>query len=134
MTNLFADADLIMISSRQDALEDGTLVALDPAMALEAGIKLPVAVTMRVHAECIALTQAAERALNDVNGRMWDVLYMAGLAIRQAVRSNPDADTVLFELDVVRDALLPTSTQLKVTIGPGDEGEPVITILFPEED
>jgi len=128
-----AEDDIISTYTRREAIEDGALVALDPGVAREAGIRLPVAVSLRVHAECIALTPAAEAAWNDVRGRTWDVLYMAAGAMRRAAKAS-DVGSVIFELYVVRDAIEPTPTHLKATIGPGDDGEPVITILFPEED
>ncbi|MES9822765.1 MAG: DUF6573 family protein, partial [Candidatus Thiodiazotropha sp.] len=70
----------------------------------------------------------------DQSGRLWDVLYMASHAIRTAKDSG---DRLLFQLyRVVRDghsteAVLVT---LKLIVGPGDQGEPVITILLPDED
>lgn len=44
------------------------------------------------------------------------------------------AGRVFFELLVVRDRPEPTLTQLKCVIGPGDEAEPVLTIMLTEED
>ena len=79
---------------------------------------------------CIALTPAAKRAHNDVKGRLWDVLWM----MRLAMQSNRDASSVLFEVYVVRKRVTPTRTRLKVVCGPGDDAEPVLTIMFPEED
>ena len=70
----------------------------------------------------------------DLSGRLWDVVYMASYAIRT---SKDSSDRLLFQLyRVARDghsteAVLVT---LKLIIGPGDAGEPVITILQPHED
>ena len=70
----------------------------------------------------------------DQSGRLWDVVYMASHAIRT---SKDSGDWLLFQLyRVPRDghsteAVLVT---LKLIVGPGDSGEPVITILLPNED
>jgi len=70
----------------------------------------------------------------DQLGRLWDVLYMASHAVRTGQGS---ADQVLFQLDRVPRDGQSTEAQtvtLKLIVGPGDHGEPVITILLPNED
>jgi hypothetical protein len=47
---------------------------------------------------------------------------------------RPDPTTVIFELRCVIDRKGPSRVQLKAVCGPGDDGEPVITIMTPEED
>jgi hypothetical protein len=55
-----------------------------------------------------------------------------------AIRANPKGGAeLLFELDrIPRDgkATRAQLTQLKLVVGPGDKGEPVTTILLPNED
>jgi len=55
-----------------------------------------------------------------------------------AIRTSKDAgDRLLFQLyRVPRDghAMDAELTTLKLIVGPGDDGEPVITVLLPEED
>jgi hypothetical protein len=87
-------------------------------------------VTARVFGECIELTAAAKRACNDVVGRTWDVLFMGASAMRAAAGRS----CVAFEVYVVRRRMRPTLTRLVASIGPGDDGAPVITIMFPGED
>jgi hypothetical protein len=53
---------------------------------------------------------------------------------RNAALRHREAANVLFELHVVTTSVKPSLVQLKGVIGPGDAGEPVITILLPEED
>ena len=65
---------------------------------------------------------------------MWDVLYMASHAIRT---SGDSGDRLLFQLyRVPRDghSMEAELTTLKLIVGPGDAGEPVITILMINED
>ena len=75
-----------------------------------------------------------QQVTQDQSGRLWDVVYMASHAIRTSKESG---DRLLFQLyRVPRDghsteAVLVT---LKLIVGPGDSGEPVISILLPDED
>lgn len=121
--------DVIHAYTRADALRDGALIDVSTTAA-EAGFKTPVAVTAGVWGACIKLTPAAERACNDEAGRLWDVLSMARFAARRA----RDANEVLYEVMAVVDGPGAELVQLKLHIGPGDSGEPVITILLPDED
>lgn len=130
IASLFADADLMHRYTRAQGLADGVLVAAPEAMAREAGFRVPVALTAAAHHLCVQLSPAAERAGNNVEGRWWDVLYMA----RVAVARNRDGSSMLFQLYAVTTRTRPGKVTLKATIGPGDEGEPVITIMLPEED
>ncbi len=127
--------EVISTYTRAQAIEDGVLIDAG-TMASEAGFKWPVALTSAVWANCVAWTEDdSEQQVNqDQSGRLWDVLYMASHAIRTA---KDTGDRLLFQLyRVVRDghsteAVLVT---LKLIVGPGDAGEPVITILQPHED
>jgi len=135
METFWEDADVIASYTREQAIEDGVLVDLRAnhehnKLVNEAGIRLPLACTARVWSECIAMTPAAEKAGNDVKGRLWDVLWMFATAAHLARA----ADRCAFKLYVVRDKAKPTLTTLHAHIGPGDDGAPVLTFMFPEED
>ena len=70
----------------------------------------------------------------DQSGRLWDVLIMAAHAIRT---SRCSGDRLLFQLySVPRDGYSTDAvlTMLKLIVGPGDTGEPVMTVLMPHED
>lgn len=121
--------DIICGYSRAQAIQDGVLVDVSKT-ANEAGFKIPVAVTAAVWSQCVKVTQAAKRAGNDETGRLWDVLWMA----RVAALESPRANMVHYELYVVTNGTAPELVQLKLHIGPGDAGEPVITIMLPGED
>jgi uncharacterized protein DUF6573 len=73
--------------------------------------------------QCVALP-TRYRGLEDVKGRLWDVLSM----FRFAARVN-SGDRLLYRLKVSRRLVT-----LKAIIGPGDTAEPVVTIMTPEED
>ncbi len=127
--------EVISTYSRVQALEDGVLVDASE-MAMEAGFRIPVAVTAAAWANCVAWTDAvSERQVHqDPSGRLWDLLYMAHHAIRS---SRNGGDRLTFQLcRVPRDgkSTEPEITTLKLIVGPGDEGEPVVTILLLNED
>ena len=127
--------NVISTYTRAQAIEDGVLVDVG-STAQEAGFKWPVALTVGAWADCVAWTEddSRQQVYQDESGRLWDVLYMASYAIRSSKGSD---DRLLFQLYRVprdghsTDAVLVT---LKLIVGPGDTGEPVVTILLPQED
>lgn len=125
----------ISIYTRKQAIEDGVLVDLRQgdldAVCKQSGIVWPIACTSAVFNGCIDLTDAAKRAGCDMTGRLWDILQL----LRHAVlNSQGRTDTVYFDVLVVTDYARPVLVKFKAVCGPGDRGEPVITIMFPEED
>lgn len=126
---IFDGAEVISSYSRAQAIDDGTLVDVSE-MARQAGFRFPVAVTRAVHEAYVKLTPAAKRACNDERGRLWDILWMARCAIKTAPNGT---DTVVYALHVVTEQVRPSLVHLKMVIGPGDDAEPVITIMEPEE-
>ncbi|TDR40489.1 hypothetical protein DFR29_113191 [Tahibacter aquaticus] len=129
---MFNDDDVIHTYTRREALDDGVLMDAG-AMAQEAGFTLPVALTAQVWATCVSWS-SEERAPQDEDGRLWDVLWMASLAARAAARRG-DSGRVAFEVRVVpRGGRRPRVTKLVLMLGPGDRGEPVVTIMEPGED
>jgi hypothetical protein len=122
------DFDIISTYTRREALDDGTLVDVTER-AKKAGIKFHTALTRAVWNEYVELTEAATQAGNDIEGRLWDVLWMLRFA-----RRRPNASEVLFQLCVVTKRIQPSLVTLKAIVGSGDEGEPVLTIMKPEED
>lgn len=125
----------IHVYTRAQALEDGVLVDVSKT-ALEAGFKVPVAVTRAVWDRYIAWTDEDNnnQTIQDESGRLWDVLWMLMCAIKMR---GSEADQVIYELYVIsRDGKSRTAKciKLKSSIGGGDKREPVITIMLPTED
>ena len=71
---MFDNADFIHSYSRADALRDGVLIGVS-AVAREAGIRYPVALTRAVWARCVAVPPGVP--CQDEAGRLWDVLWSA---------------------------------------------------------
>jgi hypothetical protein len=72
-------------------------------------------------------------ACQDEAGRLWDVLLLLHLAIKGL---KSDAAEVRFAVHVRngnRDGT-PPLVRLKALCGPGDEDEPVVTVMLPGED
>jgi hypothetical protein len=113
--------------SRAEALEDGALIDVT-STAREAGFRIPVALTRAVCDSYVAVPPKV--VAQDEPGRLWDILWMASLAARR----NRDASEVCFTVSVRNDNRQPRPRRLKAVVGSGDDGEPVITILLPEED
>ena len=63
-------------------------------------------------------------------GRTWDVLWMA----LNAIRRNRPGSSAAFEVMAVVDRVRPSRVALRIECGPGDDAEPVLTILLPDED
>ena len=127
--------EVISTYTRAQALEDGVLVDVG-AMAKEAGFRFPVAMTAAAWDDCVAWTDAdSERQVHqDQAGRLRDVLFMAHHAIRS---SRSGGDRLTFQLyRVPRDGTATEAalTTLKLIVGPGDAGEPVLTLLLPTDD
>ena len=132
MNEIFGEP--IYTYSRAQAIEDGLLVDVT-AWAKEAGFNVPVAMTRAAWADCVEWTanDSKRQTFQDEAGRLWDVLYMCF----QSARRSKSSDRFFFNLYRVPrggKGVTPRLTKLKAIIGPGDDAEPVITILEPDED
>ena len=122
---------LIYTYSRAQAIADGILVDVSE-MAREAGIVYPTALTCAVW-ESYVRVPAHVRG-QDEAGRLWDILWMFRCAAR-APRTGLDCDSIRqFGLLVRNEPDKLESVSLKAICGPGDLGEPVLTIALPSED
>jgi hypothetical protein len=121
--------DLIHRYTRAQAIADGSLVDVSET-AREAGIRIPVAVTRAVWNEYVALTETAERAGNSERGRLCDIVWM----MRFGMQKHRSESSFLFQLYVVTDSIDPSQVELRAVCDGGDDGEPVITVLLPDED
>lgn len=127
MLNLFEGAAVIYAYTRRMAIADGVLVDVSDT-AREAGIRFPVAVTERVFNGVVFPDDASRAQGQDEAGRLWDVLWM----LRNAIAGSPES-MLLFEVLVVQGGRQ-TKVELKAVCGPGDTCDPVITVMFPDED
>lgn len=131
----FTADDLVSSYTRAQAIADGVLIDVTET-AKGAGWKWPVALTAAAWADFVAWSN--EDTLRkgwpqDEAGRLWDVLWIGRLGIKAA----GDSDRALFSfLRVAREGASRKAVEVQARIhcGPGDAGEPVITIMMPDED
>ncbi len=129
LTDFFGDA--IYRYSRAQAVEDGVLIDAsvgDLAELTRQHYKYPVAMTAAVWA-LIERGVANKKHCNDLEGVWHDVLWMS----RKNITQRFDETRHLFEVIITGTGRQRKHT-LKAVCGPGDNAEPVVTIMLPEED
>lgn len=130
LTEIFGNP--IHIYTRKQAIKDGCLVDVSTTAA-EAGFRYPVVITRAAWADCVEWTEedSHRQTYQDEAGRLWDVLWMARLAAR---RGGERMAFQLYRVPRGGRGVRPRLTTLHMHIGPGDHGEPVITIMLTNED
>ncbi|XTZ13887.1 DUF6573 family protein [Micromonospora echinospora] len=126
--------DIIHSYSRTRAIADGVLVDVTDT-AKEAGFRIPVALTQAVWSDCVEWSDVDRQhtgAIQDEAGRLWDVLWMAMIAARRSSGSRTTYQLVRVPRD--GSSIHPQMVDLVMVIDGGDTGEPVITIMQPDED
>jgi hypothetical protein len=134
--NFWADAEIISIYSRAQALEDGFLVNVSE-LAHEAGFRCPVAITSALWAD-IENIPVEDQGVQDTTGRLWDVLFVGVVTARRLVAQGfGGSDRMDYQIFLTlpdRDYGKETLYPIKMVIGAGDDGEPVFTLMKPNED
>ncbi len=125
MSNFFDDSNVIFRYTRKQAIEDGVLVDISD-LAREAWIRFPAAVTLGVF--CILNDTSLPG--QDFKGRAWDMLMIFRLHAR-STKGDEIHFAPLFTMGNVQKA---TPVPMWAKCGPGDDGEPVITIMLEGED
>ena len=115
--------DVIYRYTRAQAIEDGVLVDVTETAKAE-GFRYPVAMTSTLYHEAIRLPGGAEP---EKGIRIDDVLCIRWLLRRlhMTARQNMFKDRMHFRLGQIA---------LWAVCGPGDEGEPVLTVMLEGED
>ena len=135
MDNSLNDMDAIYQYTRQSLIDDGLLVEVSTDIAQQAGFRVPVGILTEVWQDCIEWTDEdseRQQVFQDEIGRLWDLLNV--LRVRAKACGG---DTVFFTISrIPRDgkSKRPENVKLKSVIGPGDNREPVITVMFPNQD
>jgi len=98
------------------------------------GIKIPVALTRQVYEKCVALPEGY-KGFQDTTGRLADI-FVCVLAV---IANCSDSNKARFSLctQVIKgdtDDVCQDVHQLYLVVEPGDNLEPVMTILFTHED
>ncbi len=118
--------NIVFAYSRAQAIADGVLIDTGE-MAKEAGFRYSVALTAAAWQLCVAVPKACP--WQDERGRLWDVLNVLRVSSR-----NKSSSGIEFSLLVQNDDTGPKLVTLQALCGPGDDLEPVITVMLPDED
>src|SRR5262249_36299147 len=123
--------DPIHAYSRAQALADGVLVDVSreasPA-GMSGGFAVPVAIPGALWSTIESIPPRLAGSA-DSRGRLHDVLWLAALAARR----HRDGDSVPFLVHLPSRGTRKRTVRLVVAIGPGDDGEPVVTIGYPDD-
>jgi len=128
----FGDWDVFDGYSRADAVADGAPVEVPAAVAAEAGFTCPVALTRAGWEDCVAwdaADSARKGTIEDQDGRLRDVLWMASLAGRR-LAAEVRADFTVYRVPRPGTGRKPRPARLVSHVGPGDAGELVVTGLM----
>ena len=124
-----SDFEVISVYTRAQALADGVLIDVS-ALAQEAGFKWPVAVTDHLYHGYIIPALDLASTGQSISGRLWDIFSV----LRGAIATGKDLSslniTVCF---LMSPNAAPEPVELLAVAGPGDSGEPVNTIMLPED-
>lgn len=121
--------ELILSYSRAQAIADGVLVDVT-AQARETGFRLHTVVTDNLFHGYVVPPHGLEGEGQSVEGRLHDALWM----VLTAARKQPECSRV--ETDVLFLMAPGRRERVRViaVVGPGDEGEAVMTIMLPGDD
>ncbi len=116
--------------SRAEAIADGVLVDVTET-AMGAGLKVPVAVTSAVWG-VLEPTEEARKLGQSETGRLWDLLNV----LRFRIRAGATGSEIAFKIaiDEKGNGGRTKDFAFQSVCGPGDDMEPVITIMRPGED
>lgn len=129
MKSIWEGAEIISQYTRADAIEDGQLIDVTET-AKEAGFLYPVAITQAVWADYVVPDERARKYGQDEAGRLWDILWM----LKYAIKKGEGGSTLFFNVHMIMKEKNKRLVRLKSICHPGDTGEPVITIMTPDED
>ena len=121
--------------TRQQAIKDGALFNVSE-LAKEYGYGIPVAVTCAVWGYCMVndAVLSEKGAARHAQWNTIDILMALTNAVQLAGQSGP---TLLFKaaLTICKNGARNNQwVNLKAIISGGDDGEPVLTVMFPSED
>jgi len=143
--------EVISVYTRKQAIADGVLVDCDQPPMRDVCcqlLKWPLAMTATAFNRYVwpAAGEGKLPSGQSLEGRLWDIVWMFHAAIKGTVpcwRLSPEVLLFDFACVVADSARWPNEragvegsrrVTLKAVCGPGDEGEPVITFMLPEED
>lgn len=130
--------EAVSVYTREQAIADGVLVDLTE-QGRQYGFKIPLACSEAVWRH-VAWSDAIEAGKPDATGqstegRLHDVLTLARMGAQQAAHAG--ASEFAFDVlmvPVAGDGVMPETVSMWLSVGGGDQGEPVLTLMLAGED
>ena len=128
-----SDFTVIHSYTRSQAIADGVLIDVT-SMAQEAGIRFPTVVSANLYHNHFVPSAGSARSGQSIEGRLWDVL----MVFRTYATRTPGS-RVTFPVEFVSGhassgAPVRRTVRILAIVHPGDEGEPVITLMLPGDE
>ena len=129
---MFDHTDIIFSYTRAQAIADGVLIDLTEEAAKH-GFRIPFACTDSIWQEIEWGEHEKPGAGQCTEGRLYDVLHMAILSASQAKEAS-QVEVQVWMVPWAGDSMVGKLYTYKLHVGPGDQGEPVITLMQLHED
>lgn len=123
MENAQETPEIIYAYTREQALEDGALI--DVSETARELFKYPVALTQALYQTIEAIPAYA--SCEDVQGRLWDVLWMACKSGKLIHETTKEFSVLMSCYGAKR------TLKLWAVCGPDDRGFPCVTIGYPQD-
>jgi len=119
---------IIFSYSRAQAIEDGVLIDVT-AEAKAYGFKLPFVIGDNLYNRYVTPPPGLEGEGQSLSGRLHDLMTLAALSARKGLQQ----DRVEFEVLFLMGPGKHEKVRCVLHVGPGDRGEPVLTLCLPED-
>lgn len=145
MNNFFAGAEVITIYSLQDALDDGVIICLsskeEHANDCKKFYKFPIYITSNLYNKHLNAakaifpngTEAEAEKINDLMGYSIFDMLNASLSKKCSVALSERTVKFKYALQDTQYTFSDTLITNIATVGPGINGEPIVTFMMPED-
>ena len=123
------DWNIIFSYTRKQAIEDGVLIDVTE-QAAEIGFKVNTCVTDHLYGDYLAPPAGLEGEGQSLEGRLHDLLFRTLIA----AKASSTGDCVEFDVLFLMSPGRWDTVHVLAIMGPGDHGEPVLTIMLPEDE
>ena len=123
------DWNIIFSYTRKQAIEDGVLIDVTE-QANQLGFKVNTCVTDHLYADYLVPPAGLEGEGQSLEGRLTDLLFRTLIA----AKASSTGDRVEFDVLFLMSPGRWDTAHILAIMGPGDHGEPVLTIMLPEDE
>ena len=116
---------VVFAYTRAQAIDDGVLVDLSNLDVVRKHWRLPMACTSAVWG---VIRSAVDDLGCDLDGVLHDLFWLAKIHVQYADKGE-HSSFIVFTCSIGH-----TNHEYKLHLGPGDDGEPVLTLMFSSED